>query len=326
MMLSELLASSPAFFLSSVFLFSLLIGSFLNVVIHRLPIMMDREWRQQSAEMLTAPSLISASGDSSAAQAQVPIDLRPPPQSPSQPHPPVTYNLITPRSACPHCQAPIKAWQNVPLVSYLLLKGKCAVCKHPISPRYPAIELATAVLSVIVAWQFGFGWQALAALVFTWVLIALSVIDFDHQILPDQMTLSLMWIGLLLSVAAPQQGQSFPVSPASAIIGAVAGYLTLWTVYQLFKLVTGKEGMGYGDFKLLAAFGAWFGWQILPLIILLSAFSGACIGLLLIVLRGHDRNIPIPFGPYLATAGWIALIWGPQLVGSYLHITGLGTY
>jgi len=178
-----------------------------------------------------------------------------------------------------------------------------------------------------VAWHFGVTWLTLAALVFTWTLIALSAIDFDHQILPDQMTLSLMWMGLLLSIGTiASEGFSFPATPASAIVGAAAGYLILWTVYQLFKSVTGKEGMGYGDFKLLAAFGAWFGWQMLPLIILLSAFSGACIGLLLIIFRGRDRNIPIPFGPYLAIAGWIAMLWGPQIVGGYLKATGMASH
>jgi leader peptidase (prepilin peptidase)/N-methyltransferase len=238
--------------------------------------------------------------------------------------PPATYNLVTPRSACPHCGARIKALQNIPVVSWLLLGGKCANCRAPISARYPIVELTTAILSAVVVWHFGWHWQSAAALVFTWALVALTVIDLDHQILPDVITLPLLWLGLLLSLAwhaglAPPA----PIDPRSAIIGAVAGYLSLWSVYWAFKLLTGKEGMGYGDFKLFAAFGAWMGWQMLPLIILLSAFTGAVVGIALIVLRGRDRNVPIPFGPYLAAAGWIALLWGPQIVGGYLSFAGL---
>jgi leader peptidase (prepilin peptidase)/N-methyltransferase len=291
-------AAHPTLFAIIVALFSLLIGSFLNVVIHRLPIMMNREWRRQAMEIL---------------------QIEP---SDTHPLPTAKYNLATPRSACPECRAPITALQNVPVVSYLLLRGKCAGCGTRISVRYPIIELATALLSVIVAVKFGITWYTLAALGMTWSLIAASVIDFDHQLLPDQITLPLVWAGLLLSLYATPES---PFAPDihSSIIGGVAGYLSLWSVYWLFKLLTGKEGMGYGDFKLLAAFGTWLGWQPLLLIVLLSAFAGAVIGVGLIVFRGRDRNIPIPYGPYLAIAGWIAMLWGHQLIDSYLAVSGI---
>jgi leader peptidase (prepilin peptidase)/N-methyltransferase len=259
---------------------SLLVGSFLNVVIHRLPVMLDRQWRAQAEETLAA-STGGTAAQSAAAK----------------------YNLVVPRSACPHCGAEIRAHQNIPVLSYLLLGGKCANCKAAISARYPLVELGTAILSAAVVWKFGWQWQAVAALVFTWALVALTVIDLDHQILPDAITQPLLWMGLLCCLVwQPGPALSIPVDPWSAIIGAAAGYLSLWLVYWSFKLITGKEGMGYGDF---------------------SAFTGAAIGMALIVLRGRDRNIPIPFGPYLAAAGWIALMWGPQLVGRYLFLTGL---
>ncbi|HQR24100.1 MAG TPA: A24 family peptidase [Steroidobacteraceae bacterium] len=283
--------------MGSAFVLSLMVGSFLNVVIHRLPVMLDRQWRAQAQEML-----------GTAATAGIPA----------------RYNLLVPRSACPHCGAEIHAHQNIPVVSYLLLGGKCANCRALISPRYPIVELATALLSAAVVWRYGWEWQSLAALVFTWALVALTVIDLDHQLLPDVITLPLLWLGLLLSLLwQPGPALSIPVDPWSAIIGAAAGYVSLWLVYWTFKLLTGKEGMGYGDFKLFAAFGAWMGWQMLPLVILLSAMTGAAVGIALIVLRGRDRSIPIPFGPYLAAAGWIALMWGPQIVGGYLHLAGL---
>jgi leader peptidase (prepilin peptidase)/N-methyltransferase len=305
MTLFEVLATSHWLLTGSVFVLSLLIGSFLNVVIHRLPIMLDRQWRAQAQDML-------GSGTSS------------PPSTADGSQPPSRYNLLTPRSACPHCGSEIKAHQNIPVVSYLLLGGKCAQCKARISPRYPVVEITTAILSAAVVWQFGWHWQSLAALCFTWTLVALTAIDLDHQILPDVITLPLLWLGLLLSLAwhaglAPP----VPVDPRSAIIGGATGYLSLWLVYWAFKLVTGKEGMGYGDFKLFGAFGAWMGWQMLPLVILLAAFTGAIVGIVLIMLRGRDRNLPIPFGPYLAAAGWIALMWGPQIVGGYLSLSGL---
>jgi len=294
---ATIFATTPALFITAVVLLSLLIGSFLNVVIHRLPIMLDRDWRAQSAELLKTPSL-------------------------SENIPSGRYNIVVPRSGCPYCGAQINAWQNIPFLSYLLLKGKCASCRKRISARYPIVELSTAILSAAVAWKFGVTWFTAAALVLTWVLIALTVIDIDHQILPDDLTLSILWLGLLLSLGHTD-ASSVPVDPKSAIIGAIAGYLSLWCVYWLFKLVTGKEGMGYGDFKLFAALGAWLGWQMLPLIILLSAFTGAVVGITLIVVKGRDKNIPIPFGPYLAAAGWIALMWGPQIVHGYLGVIGV---
>jgi leader peptidase (prepilin peptidase)/N-methyltransferase len=283
-----------------VFLFSLLIGSFLNVVIHRVPIMLEREWRSQAQEILT------------------PDPQHKPPAQPK-------YNLVVPRSGCPKCGAMITAAQNIPVISYLVLKGKCAKCGAPISARYPVVELGTAILSALVAWKFGFVWYTAAALLLTWVLIALTGIDIDHQLLPDNMTLPLVWLGLLLSLAATIPEIGLPVDPRSSIIGAAAGYLSLWSIYHAFRLLTGKEGMGYGDFKLFAALGAWLGWQMLLPIILLAAFTGAVIGILMIALRGRDRNIPIPFGPYLAAAGWIALMWGDQIVTSYLRFAGVSS-
>lgn len=297
MTLLDAFTSSPPLFIASIFLLSLLIGSFLNVVIHRLPIMLDREWRTQAKEILASSEKVAATPEGK-------------------------YNLIVPRSACPHCGTLITAAQNIPVISYLILGGKCAKCKARISPRYPIVELVTGILSALVAWRFGFHWYTTAALLLTWALIALTFIDLDTQLLPDNITLPLVWIGLLLSLAHTP-GAQFPVDPRSSIIGGVAGYMSLWSVYWLFKLITGKEGMGYGDFKLFAAFGTWLGWQMLPLIILLSAFTGAVVGITLIVARGRDRNIPIPFGPYLAAAGWIALMWGDQLVDSYLRFSGL---
>jgi leader peptidase (prepilin peptidase)/N-methyltransferase len=286
-----------------VFAFSLLIGSFLNVVIHRVPIMLEREWRSQAEQIVAQP----VTGEMPPALAT---------SAPTE-----RYNLLVPRSACPGCGVMITASQNIPVISWLFLRGRCARCSAKISPRYPIVELCTAILSAMVAWKFGVTWYTGAALVLTWTLVALTVIDIDHQLLPDNMTLPLMWIGLLLSLYSSDSG--LPVDTKSSIIGAAAGYLSLWSVFHLFKLLTGKEGMGYGDFKLFAAFGAWFGWKMLPLIILLSAFTGAVVGIALIVIRGRDRNIPIPFGPYLAAAGWIALMWGDKLVESYLRVSGL---
>ena len=306
--LVEILAATPWLLATCTFLLSLLVGSFLNVVIHRVPIMLEREWKAQAREMLVEPG--RADGNSS-------VDDR----SDGSPE---RYNLLVPRSRCPGCNAEITALQNIPVVSWLLLGGKCASCRTSISVRYPIVEVATAMLSAAVAMHFGWHWQTLAALLFTWALISLTVIDLDHTLLPDIITLPLLWLGLLLSLfwhaglTAPA-----PTDPASAILGAVCGYLVLWTVFWAFKFATGKDGMGYGDFKLLGALGAWMGWQMLPLILLLSALAGAVIGIALIVLRGRDRNVPIPFGPYLAAAGWIALLWGPQIMGGYLTLTGL---
>lgn len=311
--LAGILASTPWLLGLVVFTLGLLVGSFLNVVIHRLPVMMEREWQAQAREMLAAEAAAAAPAESST-QSELP--------SPSTPAAP--YNLVVPRSRCPRCNAEITALQNIPVLSWLYLRGKCANCSAPISARYPVVELLTAVLSAVVAFKFGWHWQMLFALLFTWSLVALTVIDIDHTLLPDAITLPLLWLGLLLSLSwhaglAPPA----PTDPRSAILGAICGYLVLWSVYWIFKLVTGKEGMGYGDFKLLGALGAWMGWQMLPLVLLLSAITGAIVGIALIVVRGRDRNVPIPFGPYLAAAGWIALLWGPQISGGYMAFAGL---
>ena len=300
-------------------MFSLLVGSFLNVVIHRLPIMLDRRWRADAREML-------ADEESPAAEALAAAEAPDSADVATQPTPvtPERYDLVHPRSACPHCGAPIRAHQNIPVLSWIALGGRCASCRAPISARYPLVELGTALLSAAVVWRYGWDWTAVAALLVTWSLVALAMIDLDHQLLPDAITLPLMWLGLLASVAwAPGPSLSIPVDPWSSIVGAVAGYLVLWSVYWAFKLLTGKEGMGYGDFKLLAALGAWMGWQMLPLVLLLAACSGAVIGIAMIVAGGRDRSAPMPFGPYLAAAGWLALMWGPELMGSALHYAGL---
>jgi leader peptidase (prepilin peptidase)/N-methyltransferase len=300
MVIIELLSTSPALFLTAVGLLGLTIGSFLNVVIYRLPLMMEREWQAHCAEIAEQDTATQDAQETSNKSEE-------------------KFNLSTPRSRCPHCGHAITALENIPVLSYLWLRGRCSGCAAKISIRYPIIELTTALLSIAVAWHFGFGWPALAALFFTWALIALTMIDFDHQLLPDSITLPFLWLGLGLSL-----WQIFVDSP-TAIIGAIAGYLSLWTVYWGFKLITGKEGMGYGDFKLLALLGAWMGWQMLPVIILLSSAVGAVVGIALIVVRGRDRNIPIPFGPYLATAGWIALLWGHDITNAYLRYSGMSS-
>jgi leader peptidase (prepilin peptidase) / N-methyltransferase len=224
------------------------------------------------------------------------------------------FNLLKPDSHCPACKKPVRAWQNIPVLSYLLLRGRCANCQTRIHWRYPLVELISAVLSLLVAWHFGPTWTCLAALVLTWSLISLTVIDIDHQLLPDNITLPLLWLGLILSLT----GYGTGVSAADAIIGAAAGYLSLWSIYWIFKLLTGREGMGYGDFKLLAVLGAWLGWQQLLSIIILSSLAGATVGITLAVVAGRDKNIPLSFGPYLATAGFIALIWGDHIAALYL--------
>jgi len=279
-------------------LVGLVIGSFLNVVIYRLPIMLQREWRSQSRELLTAEG----------------IELPAPPDEPA-------FNLVTPRSCCPECKTPIKAWQNIPLLSFAILRGRCGACGTAISWRYPIVELVTGLLSGLVAWHFGFGVQAFGALLLTWALIALTLVDYDTQLLPDVITLPLLWLGIGFALLFPAP-EGF-TTLTDSVIGAVAGYLSLWSVYHLFKLATGKEGMGYGDFKLLGALGAWLGWKMLFPIILLSALVGALTGIAMIVLRGRDHQLPIPFGPFLAAAGFIALLWGPQLVARYLEVSGL---
>ena len=270
-----------------------MVGSFLNVVIHRLPKMMEIGWQQQCAELSGKTPLSHAEDE--------PAHISP-------------YNLIVPRSACPHCNHVISAWENIPIVSYLLLRGKCRGCGAAISPRYPIIEAVSGILCAYAAWHFGFGWAAIGALLLIWALLALTAIDFDTQLLPDDITLPLLWAGLLFNLFGVYTGLH------SAVLGAVIGYLALWTVYWLFKLTTGKEGMGYGDFKLLAAIGAWLGWQMLPLIILLSSLVGAVVGITLIVALKHGRHVPIPFGPYLAGGGLIALFWGQTLTQGYLQL------
>jgi len=298
-----LYSANPALFAGSAFLLGLIVGSFLNVVIYRLPIILEREWKSQAVEVLSTGSV-------------------PPDASPVTP--PERFTLSTPRSACPNCKAPITALQNIPVVSWLLLRGRCASCNARISARYPLVELTTGTLSAWVAWHFGFGASAACALLVTWSLIALTGIDIDHQLLPDNITVPLMWAGLLSAVViGPIPGAAMPVSPTDAVIGAAAGYTSLWLVFHAFKLVTGKEGMGYGDFKLFAALGAWLGWKVLPLVIVLSAATGAILGILMITLQGRDRREPMPFGPYLAAAGWLAMMYGHSLLAGYLRISGL---
>jgi leader peptidase (prepilin peptidase)/N-methyltransferase len=285
MSLLEGLAHSPGFVVFATLVLGLCVGSFLNVVIHRLPQMMERDWQRECRVLLELPA------------------------EPA----PAPLSLVRPASRCPACQAPIRAWHNIPLFSWLWLRGRCAACGAAISVQYPLVEAASGLLGAYCAWRFGWGPVLPWALLLTWTLLALTVIDLRTQLLPDSLTLPLLWLGLLLSL-----GGLF-TTPKASIIGAVAGYLSLWSVYHLFRLLTGKEGMGYGDFKLLAALGAWFGWPALPLLILMSSVAGAIVGIALIVLRGHDRNVPIPFGPYLAAAGWIVLAGGPELSAAWLR-------
>lgn len=271
--------------LAFVALTGLLIGSFLNVVIYRLPQQLQHSWQRDARDFL---------GLEEDAEADTRI------------------NLIVPASRCPHCHTPIKPWQNIPVISYLLLGGRCKHCEVPISPQYPLVELASAALSVVIVLHFGLSAQSALLLIFTWSLLALTVIDFNTRLLPDAITLPLLWLGLLANT------QALLVPLGEAVIGAAAGYLLLWSVYWLFKLLTGKEGMGHGDFKLLAALGAWLGWQMLPLIIILASLVGAIVGLAGILILGRDRQLAIAFGPYLAAAGWIALLWGQDIVTGYL--------
>lgn len=291
-------------FIGCCLVLGLVIGSFLNVVIHRVPIMMERQWREQCAE-LEQPDYA----------ATLPANA---PDSAQE-----RFNLVVPRSACPACKAPITALQNIPIVSYLFLRGRCANCGVRISVRYPIVEALTGILSAAVAWKLGFGWPAAAGLVLTWFLVALAFIDIDTQLLPDSLTLPLLWLGLLLSLFAPAPGMApIPVDMRSSIIGAIAGYLSLWTVYHLFRLLTAKEGMGYGDFKLLAALGAWLGWKMLLPTVLIAAAVGAVAGIALLAARGRDRSTPIAFGPFLAAAGWLMLMFGQELVTGYLGLFG----
>lgn len=266
----------------------LVVGSFLNVVVHRLPKMLERQWRLQCAEFLETTKQKAETTST-------------------------TYNLALPASHCPNCGHYLTIFENIPVLSFLFLRGRCRACGTPISWRYPVIEALTGLSTGIVIWHFGLTGQALAVLCFTWTLIVAAAIDLEHHLLPDILTLPLMWLGLALSL-----GERF-VNPTTAIIGAMAGYLFLWSVYWIFRLLTAKEGMGYGDFKLLAALGAWVGWQTLPLVVLLSSLVGALVGIVLIIVVGRDRRQPIPFGPFLAVAGWIGLFWGQDLLAAYLR-------
>jgi leader peptidase (prepilin peptidase) / N-methyltransferase len=283
------LLSSPTALYVLTLILGLIIGSFLNVVIYRLPRMLERSWRGECAALLGV-------------------------EQPSE----EALGLAYPASRCPHCGHPIRPWENIPVLSWLLLRGRCSACAAPIGLRYPLTELAAALLALVVVAHFGPTWQAAAALPLTWALLTLGLIDLDTKLLPDVITLPLLWLGLLLSLAGLFS------DPQAAILGAALGYLALWGVFHLFRLATGKEGMGYGDFKLLAMLGAWLGWQHLPQIIILSALVGASVGVLLILLRRHHYDIPIPFGPYLAAAGWISLLWGDAINRAYLLWAGLG--
>ena len=282
------LASQPLMYLSIALLLGLIVGSFLNVLVHRLPIMLERQWQAEAREVLELPS-----------EAQAP-----------------RFDLLLPPSQCPHCAHRIRPWENIPVISYLALRGRCSGCQARISPRYPLVELACGALTLFVAWRFGVTGTALALLVLSWGLLAMSMIDIEHQLLPDALVLPLLWLGLIVNAF-----EMF-VPLEDALWGTVAGYLSLWSVFWLFKMVTGKEGMGYGDFKLLAMLGAWGGWQILPLTLLLSSLLGAVIGLIMLRLQSKQASTPIPFGPYLAIAGWIALLWGGQITTSYLKYSG----
>ena len=292
MTLVHYLQAHPGLAIGIALVLGLLVGSFLNVVIHRLPLMMEREWREQCAELMD--------------------DSAPSPAAPRDEPAAAPFNLVVPRSRCPSCGALIKAHQNVPLLSWALQRGRCATCGWRIPLRYPAVELLTGVLAAAVVAQFGMTLACAGALGLTFALVALAFIDLDTQFLPDGITLPLIWAGLLMNL-----GGTF-VGLEQAVIGAVAGYLCLWLIYHGFRLLTGKEGMGYGDFKLMGALGAWLGWSVLPGVVLLSSVVGAVVGVALIALRGHDRQIPIPFGPYIAVAGWIALMWGDAVRGLYL--------
>jgi leader peptidase (prepilin peptidase)/N-methyltransferase len=290
------LMSEPAIATLVYTLLGLVIGSFLNVVIHRLPKMLEREWNAQAADLLEQ----QGSADAVAKLRSTGGTAR--------------YNLVTPPSTCPRCGHRIRAWENIPILSYLFLRARCSACKAPIGIRYPIVEALSGILSGYIGWRYGLTLATLGALFLAWSLIALTVIDIDTQLLPDDITLPLIWLGLLANL----NGTFVPLQ--GAVIGTVAGYLSLWAVYWLFKIATGKEGMGYGDFKLLAAIGAWLGWKMLPVVILLSSLVGAVVGIGLIVFARHGRNTPIPFGPYIAAAGLIALFWGETINRTYLQL------
>ncbi len=295
MAILELLRQNPAFLITVCVVLGLLVGSFLNVVIYRLPIMLQRDWRQQCCEFLEIEDQAAATEEAATSQWQ-------------------KFNLAVPESHCPHCNHRIRAWQNIPVISYLMLGGKCANCGKKISLRYPGVEFVNGVLSGLVAASFGPEWLTLAVLLLAWSLLALTLIDYDHQLLPDDITIPLLWLGLFVNALDLGMG----VSLFDAVLGAIIGYLSLWSFYWAFKLLTGKEGMGYGDFKLLAALGAWMGWQSLLPIIILSSLVGAVVGVVMILAFGRDKQVPMPFGPFLAGAGFIMLIWGSQLTSLYL--------
>lgn len=284
MNLYSVFVTNPEFFYTVAALTGLLVGSFLNVVIYRLPIMMEREWRAECKNFLGIETADN---------------------------PETGFNLVVPGSACPHCQHKIRPFENIPVLSYLILGGKCSNCKQVISLRYPLIEAITAILTLVVAIHFGVSMQALLAILLTWSLIALTAIDYDHQLLPDSITLPVLWVGILCNMFG------LYTDVYSSLYGTIAGYLALWSVYIVFKLATGKEGMGHGDFKLLAMLGAWLGWQALPVIILVSSLLGSVVGIGLILFGGHKKSQPIPFGPYLALAGWISLLYGNDLIRLY---------
>jgi len=294
MVILQLLQQSPTTLTTICFVLGLLVGSFLNVVIYRLPLMLQRDWRQQCCEFLEIE-------DPQPAEEKNPLLRK-------------NLSLAQPASHCPQCQHTIRAWENIPLISYALLAGKCASCKVRIPIRYPAVELATGLFSALVAVNFHATWLTLALLLFVWALIALTMIDFDHQLLPDDITLPLLWLGLAVNT----QDLGTGVTTQESVLGAVVGYLSLWSFYWVFKLATGKDGMGYGDFKLLAALGAWMGWQALLPIIILSSLVGATFGIASILLMGRDRSAPMPFGPFLAGAGLIMMIWGNQIYSFYM--------
>lgn len=288
MPITDFTASNPLAFIFCILLLGLLVGSFINVLVYRLPIMMQRDWQKEAREILGLPAEDAES----------------------------RFDLLLPHSHCPQCQHLIKPWENIPVLSYLALRGKCASCRTAISKRYPLVELASGLLSAFIAWHFGMTWQTTALLLLTWGLLAMSLIDCDHQLLPDSLVLPLLWLGLIVNAFG------LFTSLENALWGAIAGYLSLWSVHWLFKIITGKEGMGHGDFKLLAMLGAWGGWQILPLTILLSSLVGAILGIIILRLRHAQQSTPIPFGPYLAIAGWTALLWGEQITSGYLQFAG----
>lgn len=291
MTIATFFATYPLALLCFALVLGLIIGSFLNVVIYRLPVMMQREWTEQCHEFLELEDDHKKTSDN-----------------------PATLNLAKPDSHCPKCKHELTAFENIPILSYLLQAGKCRNCKAPISLRYPLIEAVTGIVTLLIAYQYGYSWLTLAILILTWSLIVLTMIDYDHQLLPDDITIPILWLGLIINYFG------LITTLEAAVLGAVAGYLILWAVYWLFKILTGKEGMGQGDFKLLAALGAWMGWQALPQIILLSSLIGALIGIGLILIKGRNKNIPIPFGPYLAGAGFVSLLWNEELAQLYTAI------